>query len=91
MRLGLRLPHPVQLFKANQRVFIGGILMIELVLHEASEPAEFGNVFAEQIHLMHRAEHRRHLAAALQEGQKGFAHVLVVQEIAVHQAKVRCG
>ena len=88
IRLVLRLPNPVELFKADQRVFVGGVLMIKLMLHEAGEPAEFRNVFAEQIHLMHGAQHRRDAAAAFENGQKRLAHALVVQKITVHQRKL---
>ena len=52
------LPDAVQLLEANQRVLVGGVLVIKLVLHQAGEPAELGNVFAEQIHLVHRAQDR---------------------------------
>ena len=70
VRLGLGLPDPVQLLQANQRVFVGGVLMVKLVLHQAGELAEFGNVFAEQIHLMHRAQDGRNFAAPFENGQK---------------------
>jgi len=68
--------------------FVGGVLMIKLVLHQAGEPAEFRNVFAEQIHLVHGAQNRRDAAAAFENGPKRLAHVLVVQKIAVHQRKL---
>jgi len=32
IRLVRRLPNPVELFEADQRVFVGGVLMIKLVL-----------------------------------------------------------
>ncbi len=50
--------------------------------------SEFGNVFAEQIDLVHRAQNRRHFAAPFEDGQESFAHVLVVQKFAVHQRKL---
>ena len=62
--------------------------MVKLVLHQAGEPAEFGNVFAEQIHLVHRAQNGRHFAAPFENGQKGFGHLLVVQKIAVHEREL---
>ena len=62
--------------------------MIKFVLHEAGELAEFGNVFAEQIDLVHRAQHRRHFAAPFEDGQKRFAHMLVVQKLPVHERKL---
>ena len=88
IRRVLGLPDLVELLEADQRVFVGGVLMVKLVLHQAGELAEFGNVFAEQIHLVHGAQNRRHLAAPFEDGQERFAHVLVVQKIAVHQRKL---
>ncbi len=81
----LRLPDFVQLFEADQRVFVGGVLMIKFMLHEAGQLPEFGNVFAEQVDLVHRAQDWRDLAAPFEDGQESFADVLVVQKIAVHQ------
>ena len=84
----LGFPDFVELFEADQRVFVGGVLMVKLVLHQARQFAEFGNVFAEQIHLVHRAQNRRDFAAPFEDGQERFAHVLVVQKVAVHQRKL---
>ncbi len=84
----LRLPDFVELFEADQRVFVGGVLMIKFVLHEAGQLAEFGNVFAEQVDLVHRAQNRRDFAAPFEDGQERFADVLVVQKIAVHEREL---
>src|SRR5208283_4170514 len=88
VRLVLRLPNPVELFEADQRVFVGGVLMIKLVLHQAGEPAEFRDVFAEQIHLVHGAQNRRDAAAASENGKKRLAHALVVKKIVAPQQKL---
>jgi hypothetical protein len=81
-------PDAVELLEADQRVLVGGVLMVKLVLHEAGELAEFGNVFAEEVHLVHGAQNGRHLAAPFENGQKRLAHVLVVQKLAVHQREL---
>ena len=85
------LPDAVQLLEAHQRVLVGGVLVVELVLHQAGELAELGEVFAEQISLVHRAQDRRDAAALVEDGQEAFPHVLVGQERAVHQGQVCCG
>ena len=59
--------------------------MIKFVLHQAGQFSEFRNIFAEQVHLVHRAQDRRNFAAPFEDGQKRFADVFVVQKIAVHQ------
>ena len=73
---------------AHQGVLVGGVLVVELVLHQAGELAELGEVLAEQIHLVHRAQDGRDAAALVEDGQEAFPHVLVGQERAVHQAQV---
>ena len=87
MFIGLifRLPDAVELFQADQGVLVGGVLMIKFMLHETGELAELRDVFAKQIHLVHRAQNRRDAAAAFEDGQKRLAHVFVVQKIAVHE------
>ena len=69
-------------------MLVGGVLVVELVLHQAGELAELGEVFAEQIHLVHGAQDRRDAAALVEDGQEAVPHVLVRQERAVHQAQV---
>jgi hypothetical protein len=73
-RLG-GLPDFIELFEADERVLIRRVHMIKLVLHEARQPAEFGNVFAEKIHLVHRAQNGGHLAAPVENGQESIAHL----------------
>src|SRR5208282_5157859 len=82
------LPDAVELLDAHQRVLVGGVLVVELVLDQAGELAELGEVFAEQIHLVHSAENRRDAPALVEDGQEAVPHVLVRQEGAVHQAQV---
>ena len=54
--------------------------MIELVLDQAGEFAEFGQVLAKQANLVHRAQHAPDIAALIEDGQKGFPDVLVGEE-----------
>ena len=85
------LPDAVQLLEAHQRVLVGGVLVVELVLHQAGELAELREVLAEQIHLVHGAQDGRDAAALVEDGQEAFPHVLVRQERAVHQRRAGCG
>ena len=84
----LRFPNFIQLLQANQRMLIGGVLMIKLVLHQTGQPAEFGKVFAEQVDLVHRPQNPRHLAPMFQYRQERLTHVLIHQKIPVHQRKL---
>ena len=82
---GFGLPDAVQLLDAHQRVLVGGVLVVELVLHQAGELAELGQVLAQQIHFVHGAQDRRDAPALVEDGQEAVPHVLVRQERAVHQ------
>ena len=66
------LPDAVQLLEAHQRVLVGGVLVIELMLHQAGELAELGQVFAQQVHLVHGAQDGRDAAALVEDGQEAF-------------------
>ena len=46
---GLGFPDAVELLEAHEGVLVGGVLVVELVLDQAGELAEFGEVFAEQV------------------------------------------
>jgi len=83
-----RLPDFVELFQADQRVLVGRVLMIEFMLHQAGELAELGDVFAEQVHLVHRPQNRGDFPAPFQDGQERFADVFVVQKVTVHEGKL---
>jgi hypothetical protein len=78
-------PDTVELFEANQGVLVGRVLMVKLVLHETGQLPEFRKVFAEEIHLVHRAEYRRDIAALIENCQKRLAHMLVLQKVAIDQ------
>ncbi len=80
VRGGFGFPDAVELFDAHQSVFIGRILMIELMLDKAGELAEFGDVFAEHIDVMHRAKDGRDASALAENSQKAFADMLVGKE-----------
>ena len=51
----LGVPDQVEFLQADQRVFIGGVGVEELVLHEAGHPAKLRDVAAEQSDLVHGA------------------------------------
>ena len=57
------------------------------MLHETGELAEFGDVFAKQIHLVHGAQNGRDAAALVEDGQKGLPHVRIIQKSTVYQRK----
>ena len=82
------LPDLVEFPEADEGVLVGRVLMIELMLHEAGEPAELRQVFAEKADLVHGAQHRGHVAARVENLQKSRAHMLVAQETAVHQRQI---
>ena len=84
----LGFPDAVHLFEADQRVLVGGVLMIKLVLHQAGQPAELGEVFAQQADLVHRAQDRGDVAALVEDFQERFAHMRVVLKLAVGQGKL---
>src|SRR5690349_3845619 len=69
-------------------MFIRGVLMIKLVLDQASQSPEFGNVLSQQIHFVHRAEDGSDIAPLVEQGQKGFADVPIRKKTAVDQAKL---
>jgi hypothetical protein len=69
-------------------VFVGGVLMIKLMLDETGELAEFGNVFAEQIDIVHRAEDWRNVSALVENGQKALTDVLIGKKRAIHEREL---
>src|SRR5262249_36604726 len=80
-------PDAIKLLETHQRVLVRGVLMIKLVLNEAGELAELGNVFAEKIHLVHGAKDDGHVAALAENGQERFAHVFIGEKLAIHEAQ----
>src|ERR1700756_1694820 len=70
----------VEFVNAHERVLVGGISMQKLVLHEARELAEFGNVPAKKIHSMHHpkdAPHSAFLGQDRSEDCTGSARILI--------------
>src|SRR5829696_1711650 len=68
-------------------MLVGGILMIKLVLHEASQLAEFGNVLAEKIHVVHSSQNGRNVPALIENFQECFPNMFVMEELAIHQGQ----
>ena len=66
-------------------MFVGGVLVIKLVLHQAGELAEFGQVLAQQIDLVHGAQDGRDVAALAQNLAKRFVDVRVLEKKSIHQ------
>ena len=60
----LRLHDLVELVDADQRVFVRGVTMEKLVLHETGELPELRNVAAEKIDAVHHPEHAADFAFA---------------------------
>ncbi|MCD6052262.1 MAG: hypothetical protein K0Q55_3680 [Verrucomicrobia bacterium] len=85
-RLGA--PNLIQLLQAHERVLIGGVLMIELVLDEAGETAEFRDVFPEEIDVVHHAQDARHVTALANDLEECLVNVDVIQKVAVHQREL---
>ena len=88
VRRGLGVPDVVELFDADQRVFVGRVLMVELVLHKAGEAAEFRQELPQQAHLMHRPQHGGDVAPLVEDLQERCAHPRVAQERLVDQRKL---
>ena len=80
-----RAPNAIDLLDAHERVLIRCILMVELMLDETGELAEFWNVFAQQPHLVHPAKNTGDISALIEDLQKRFAHMLVAEKTAVDQ------
>mgnify|MGYP003345640010 CR=1 FL=1 len=69
-------PDLVEFFDANQRVLVGGVLMVKLVLDEAVQFAEFGEIFSQHTALVHAAEDAPDLAPFPQDGEENVASPL---------------
>src|ERR1043166_2198885 len=54
--------HLIEFINAHQRVFVGRVTMEKLVLHQASELAEFRDVTAQKINPVHHAQDAADLA-----------------------------
>jgi hypothetical protein len=64
------------------------VLMIELVLHQARELPKFGHVLPKQPHFVHPPQNRRHIPALIENFQERLAHMLVMEELAIHERKI---
>ena len=70
------------------RVFVGRVAVKELVLDQAREPAKFGNVLAEKLHLVHPAQDAGDLSLVLHDAQKRVAGLWRALKRAVNQFQV---
>jgi hypothetical protein len=73
----------VELFDAAQGVFVGGVAVEELVLDEAVERAELGQVAAEETDAVHQAQDAGDVALAFEDGLEHLAVGFGVAERAV--------
>src|ERR1041385_956672 len=82
------LPDTIQLLQAHQRMLVGSVLMIKLVLNQTGQFAEFGNVFPEQADLVHSAQDGSNVAPLVENSEKRLAHMLVDEEGAIDERKL---
>lgn len=86
---GVVAPHEgVELVDAAEGVFVGGVAVKELVLHEAFEGAEFGEVAAEESGAVHEAEDAGDFSFLLEDVFELVADALVVAEALVDEFPV---
>src|ERR1043166_785219 len=71
----------IELVDANQRVFVRGVAMQKLVLHETSQLSKLRNVAPEKIDSMHHPENARDRAFAGQDRHENFARILRMMHI----------
>ena len=72
-----------------QRVFVGRVAVVELVLDEVGESPELGDVAAEEADAVHLAEGVGDAADPAEDGLEGLAVGFAVAELAVDNAEVR--
>src|SRR5271166_3234600 len=75
----------VQLLNANQGMFIRGVPVKKLVLHQAGQIAEFGQISSKEIHLVHHAKNVSDLALPGQDGCESFSGSSSVLESTIYQ------
>src|ERR1035438_6976729 len=71
-RLG-RVDDAVEVLDHLERVFVSRIAMVELVLDEACKAAKLGNVFTEELNLVHPPQNAGNLSLVLHDAEKRIA------------------
>src|SRR5580692_377333 len=75
----------VQLLNANQGMFVRGVPVKKLVLHQTGQIAEFGQISSQEIHLVHHTENVSDLAFPGQDGRESFSGGSCVLGSAIYQ------
>lgn len=78
-------PDLVEFGEADEGMLVGRVLVIELVLDEAGEFAELGDVFAEETDLVHGPEDGGDVAALVEDFEEGLVDVFVAEEGAIDE------
>jgi len=78
-------PDFIQLLDASERVFIGRILVIKLMLHQTGEPAKFRNEFAEESHIVHGPQCSGHIAALVEDFPECLVRVGIAEKRPVYE------
>ncbi len=80
----------VEFLDADEGVFVGGVTVIKLVLHQAGERAELRNIASEEAEIVHFAQDAPDLALAGKDGEEGLAGHAGILKSAVDQTQA-CG
>lgn len=78
----------IQVFQTDDGVFVGGVDVIEFVLHLAGQFAEFRNVFAQQSDFMHGSQSAGDVAFLVEDFDEGLSNVGVSEEVAIGQSQL---
>ena len=70
-------------------MFVGGVNVVEFVLHLAGQFAEFGQVFAQQADFVHGSQGAGDVAFLVEDFDEGLSHVGVSEKAAVGQGQLR--
>ena len=62
--------------------------MVKLVLHQTGEPPKFRQIFSEEPDFVHGAQNGRDVSPLIEDFQKSFADVLVVEELTIDQREL---
>ena len=81
-------PNRVELFQADDRMFVGGVNVVELVLHFAGQPFEFRQVFAEQPDFVHGAHRAADVPLLIENLDEGFPDVGIAEKGAIGQREL---
>ena len=79
----------IQMFQADDGVFVGGVDVIEFVLHLAGQFAEFRKVFAQQADFVHGSQGAGDVAFLIEDFDEGLPNVGVPKKGAIGQSQLR--